>query len=258
MFIPLTPDVTQGFRWTAFDGYTFAEAYRTAPVVAAEIHQIGACGPIVFEATDTVPQPAVLLTLGAASLIRAGQWTGTYVPCSLRMHPFGATSNSEAVLYDPDSLCLSNPDGMRAVDQTGAVTEDFRRIKSFVGAFHRFARHTERACRMLAKAELFIPARDLSALDHEACEGLFVIDRARLAKLPQTWLAPLHSTGALEIAYAHLTSLGTLANLRRTFVRRDGQAEADKGQGAAADNFLSAMGAAYGSEAETDLLLDLS
>ncbi|MCT4559231.1 MAG: SapC family protein [Pelagimonas sp.] len=252
-FIPVTSQAHGQLCWQRFTSYAYARRYRTAPVVLPEIHQVANVAPVLFSQSESTPAQAVMvlhLDQTYSLISEDGQWRGTYVPGSLRIHPFGiGSSNDEradALCLDPQSPCLGNLGaGTRLFDPAGGVTKEFETVIDFAQTYRRFHLRTQQACGMLRKAELLIPASRLAAFDRPGCEDLYVIDREALGQITPKWQSMLFQTGALELAYAHMTSLGRLAALRHM--------QSDAPQPAAAapveDNgFLQAMSEAYGAD----------
>ena len=101
--------------WRRFSNYQFAAKEALAPIVLAEVVQVGSWMPIVFieEAGRYVlmammsPMPGHNLFVGPD-----GEWLGGYAPSSLRTHPFRLVrreGSEQMTLYiDEDSGVIRN------------------------------------------------------------------------------------------------------------------------------------------------------
>lgn len=243
--------------------YGFAKTYRAVPILLEEIHRVAATMPILFERTGASIAPVALLAFsadeGAHVWAGRGVWLANYIPCYLRLYPFAPPVADEALRFDPQSpLIHDTTTHTRFFDvETGGPSAALQKRIDAAAAFVESRGRTQKAMTAIEKANLLQPARTLPPFDSPRFDAFMAIDTKRLRSLPVHRLGALYQTAGIELAYGHVTSLQTLAGLKRIsrVVHSSTAPIMPRGSTAQDDDFLDAMALAYDNAAHDDLPL---
>ena len=216
--VPINPSDFCDKAWRKPTGYSFAANQAVAPLVAAEFPKAASAIPIAFiEQEERFIPVAVLSPLPGRNLFvgPAGQWLGTYVPASLRSHPFllarGTAPEEVALCIEQDSELIvpaGDPNAAPFFGPDGRPSEPTAAVLSFLSALERNREATTLAIGALAEAGIIQPWLLNVAVDDEQREvkGLFKIDEAALNALSDEAFILLRRSGALPLAYLQLVS----------------------------------------------------
>lgn len=204
-------------------GYSAAATAAVVPLVAAELPRAALAMPIAFVGQGGRFRLVALLSLQPGQSLYVGpdgRWLGAYVPAALRGHPF-ALLRQEATAQS--ILCVDETSGL-VVDAGTPGAEPFfaegegpaealRQVLDFLGKVEANRAVSERAVDALAAAEVIVPWElgvETPAGRHNVA-GLHRIDEVRLNTLGDEIFLELRTSGALNIAYAQLLSMGQLS-----------------------------------------------
>jgi len=148
-----------------------------------------------------------------------GRWLGRYVPAQFRGYPF-ATGRTEdgraALLVDEGSPWLSEDEGSPLFGEDGEPSETTSRIGGFLAQAAQQLAAVDAACDALHRHGLIVPWQvKTQREDGSPAEitGLHRVDEDSLRQAPESAIAELQRTGALQIAYAQIFSMPLMARL---------------------------------------------
>ncbi len=233
--VPLNRDVHANLRIRS-DGFGFAAATNSVPLLAGELIEAAASFPLFFaEIGQAETFPIALLGLRAGQNLFvdvAGGWeAGMHVPAFVRRYPF-VLSTDHTVCIDPDFAGFSADEGEALFTATGENTPQLDHALTFLRGFQDEVERTKAFVGELQALDLLKPI----ALNVEpdggsayGIEGLFAVDADKLAALSDEAVLGLFRSGALARIHAHLASLGALDALFRRSQGRAATAGAAQG-----------------------------
>jgi hypothetical protein len=209
----------------------FSLALHAVPLGASEFGVAMRDYAIVFlrRTHDGVLQPMAILGMREGEnlyVMPDGRWDRrTYIPAYIRRYPFhvDAGPSGRSIWVDPQALV--EPDaaaaqGERLFDDAGAPLQHWtvfeRLLNEYEDELARAHALGERLYRAGALAPFSLHA-DLSSGFSLSLDGMYRVDRDKLAALDAGALRELIATGAMESVYAHLLSQ---ENFRRLLTRR--------------------------------------
>jgi hypothetical protein len=216
------------------DGFGFARALNSVPLVGGEFAAAARDYPIVFAGTDTTSlMPAALLGLFRDDnlFVQAdGSWAEqTYVPAFLRRYPFvvageGDDTRDFMVCID-EAFADAAVDGasVRLFDEHGGDSPALQQAVSFLAEYQNEVLRTRAFMAELVEHQLLIPRTvkvERPASEPHTLHGFHVVDEQKLHKLRGKALEKLERQGSLALIYAHLWSL---TNVQRLTSRLDGR-----------------------------------
>jgi len=209
------------------------QALHLIPVVLSEFSNLAVQYPIVFTKNGDTGQFICASMLGFSHsenlFWQDGEWQGLYLPLQIQRQPFfvgdltssknGNESNTEQVVcvdFDSPTVCTDN----NSVDQgealftvTGEETEFFTEAKSRLAKLLQGEVANQEFINKVTELELLQPLTlEITFVNQETTQlnGLYTIDREKLAQLSSATIFELHQSGFLEAIYIMLTSLGQL------------------------------------------------
>ena len=208
-------------RWLRYDGYGFAAGRNLIGVAAAELSRAAISLPLTFVQQGKNWSMCTLLGLAPGQNLYVGtdgQWLASYIPATLRAHPFhlGWEGTNATLSLDEDSgLLVADGSGESIFDEAGALSEPVAQVWSFLSATAQSLLALEAACRVLAEAGVIVPwpITVQGADGAHTVSGLHQIDEAALNGLDDEAFGRLRRAGVLGVAYAQLLSMGNLADL---------------------------------------------
>jgi hypothetical protein len=236
-------------RWRRYKDYSFASGHMLVPLAAAELPKAAVGFPIVFARGESGYMPFALVGVKAGANLFVGprgEWLGRYIPASLRSQPFvlGRDQAGRFVLcVDAHSPLINDSEGERFFDQNGEPSEACRQVMEFMQVIEQGRAAAHVACEALARHNCFAPLAvpvKIPGSPDQRFEGLFQVNEAALAALPDEAFLELRKTGGLLLAYAHLLSLQNMAALGQLAARR-AQEEAKQAAAGAAMPDLSLL-----------------
>ncbi|MDO9708711.1 SapC family protein [Paracraurococcus lichenis] len=221
---PLTPERHGALR-VRDAGYAFAAAANAVPLAADEFPAAARTLPIVFGAqAPHLPVALTGLAAGSNLYVQAdGTWRpGAYIPAYLRRMPFflvrAAPGSEQLVLcLDTRAPQVSGTEGEPLFTEEGKPTPQLEQALAFTRMVEEGILRTRAITEGLNGLGL-LKAAQVEVPHHGKplrIDGFFAVDRSALMALPAGQLAELRDKGWLEVVYAHLFSLGSLADLAR-------------------------------------------
>ena len=212
----ITPEQFADKAWSR-GGFAFAQEDHLIPVVLAELPRLVPVMPLVFVPLGEGYQVVGLTSLQPGTNLYVspdGQWLVDYVPAALRIYPFGlakaAGREGDLVCFDTESGRLVQAgQGEAFYDAAGEPTQTVKDIIALLAQLGANRIATQTAVDALHAAGIIQPWK-LAIKDGERTanvEGLFFIDEARFAALPDDVFLSLRAAGALSLVYTHLLSL---------------------------------------------------
>jgi hypothetical protein len=201
---------------------SFGLGTHLLPAVVDEFASAARELPIVFLPEGDQISPVFLLGLRSGHngfITPEGLWTASYIPAYLRRYPFilGEVEGRDPVLCFDDSFGgINQSDGQALFKDDGAATPFLESTMQFAANFREAGQRTAEFVRKLKDLDLF-KAVTMDVKNPKAGQatihGLLVVDEEKLRGLPADVIVDLHKLGILPAVYAHLLSLGGIANL---------------------------------------------
>lgn len=216
-FTPLSFERHGAKFWRRFKSYGFASKTQLAPLAAAELLKAVHALPICFCCKGTRFFLAGLLSPVPDDnyfVAPDGKWAGGYVPACFRGHPF-----SLSLVQGQTTLCVDDASGLITDTEGEPFFTDDEQISAPVAQVLKFLQTVAQnraitqqgvdalaAARVLAKwpVKVSVKGEDVQV------SGIYRIDEAKLANLPDDLFLGLRKTVALAIAYAQLFSMGNI------------------------------------------------
>jgi hypothetical protein len=205
----------------------FAAKQTLIPLCATEIARFCHELPVVFVADGQDITLAALAGLGLNRNILidgAGKWHGAHVPALWRRGPFrlaniaGGEAGRMALCLDDSSEQLSETEGQRLFDESGAPTQLVTEASSLLSKLEADLRRTRELCKRLDELGLLVPwDLDIAQPDGTKTQlkGLLRVDELKIGALTGDDLVALRNIGGLAAIYAHLLSQSKIAVLAR-------------------------------------------
>lgn len=214
--VALDRNIHQGIRINNLN-CLFASACQTAILAVSELNQATKEFPVVFvKENDHYLATAILGLQQNQNLFvdDIGKWTARYTPAFIRRFPFvPAIGQNEdelmTVCIDEASACV-NPEIGEPLFVDGKNSEFLEKNIQFLQDYKTQTDIALSLVKQLADADLLSEkTANFKLVDGETFNltGFLTVDAEKLSKLPQETVFALFQTGALHLAYLHLTSL---------------------------------------------------
>ncbi len=200
----------------------FAAGNQAVPLVAAEFPEAALEYPIVFAQGNDGQWLALAVTglvAGQNAFVNAqGQWTGRYVPASVRRYPFIlAESGPEQLSLAADLAAPQlGKDGEALFDDKGEPTPLVRQVLQLLTDFQAQAKATDTLARALNDAGLLMQQNLQVRLGdgrNAVVDGVWIVDEAKLRALADDKVLAWFKSGELAAVHAHMLSLRNLVPL---------------------------------------------
>ncbi|MBK9160725.1 MAG: SapC family protein [Nitrosomonadales bacterium] len=226
--------------------FSFASDTTAVLIAGVEFAEAGREYPIVFiRGADQQMRPVALLGVRNGENLfvdEQGKWDARYIPAFVRRYPFVMAEGGEAgrlvVCIDESCPALNVEHGELLINAEGKLEPRMNEVMQFLQNFQQEFTRTELLVKQLDELGLFVQqgARfDTAAGETFQLNDFYLIDEAKFGQLADDQLPPLFRSGALGLAYLHLSSLG---NMRKLLDRIVGRAAAQKQAAPAADTPL--------------------
>lgn len=208
-------------RFTPQKDLRFTQAINSVPVNGIEFFAASRELPVLFSLDKNGQYfPVALLSLGNNGhhlLTEKGTWMAdVYLPAFLRRYPFIISSKGGVCIDSKAPHFASKETGELLLEETGEYSPA---LKSAITFLHRFEKQNQDTREYMAacqEAGLLKPCsfgirqgkNKVVRLD-----GLFIIDEAKLARLPEDKIVQWHNKGWLAWSYAQIHSMGSLQRL---------------------------------------------
>ena len=217
-------------RVIAARGAAYGDAVMHAVTFPAELRNVQACYPIVFQKTaDGSFQPLALFgfTPGQNLFLDGERWDAPYIPLAIERQPFLiGRSNEELVMHvDLDSPRIGTDTGEPLFLPHGGTSEFLERMNSVLRALHEGLQATPAFIDALLAHDLlesFVLDIQLDDGSEHRLAGFYTINEERLRALDGAALERLHRQGHLEPVYMAVASLAHLRDLIDRVNRRHG------------------------------------
>lgn len=222
--VPLDKSRHRDVSIAPINDLTFAAGTNSLVLLATEFSKACREYPIVFIADQGNYFPVAILGLRDGQNLfvsEKGNWRASYVPAYVRRYPFipalkeGANEYIVCVdeLYDGFNR---EGRGERLFLDDGGMSKMLERSVSFLQEFQIQHQRTVDFCTVMFELGLMEPMRaDVVIRSGEklALEGFHVLNQKKMAELKDEEIITLYRHGHLELAYAHLISLGNFERL---------------------------------------------
>lgn len=223
----LNPDRHGHLRLAEAPDYRFAAGEVAAPVVSGEMWQIAREYIMVFPGSNAGLPLAILGTqAGVNAYLRDGTppWWGRYVPAHLRRYPFVAAAKpgdedkplagrSFTVMIDTSAPQLGTASGQPLFDEDGTPSRLLKDVQQVLANLQKDMEITQGLVTQLDEAGVLTDqALTITPAQGEpvGLKGFRVVDQQKLRHLPPETLRDLLANGAMDLAFAHIASLGNL------------------------------------------------
>lgn len=218
-------------RVIAARGAAYGDAVMYAVTFPAELRNVQACYPIVFQKTaDGSFQPLALFgfTPGQNLFLDDERWDAPYVPLAIERQPFLiGRSDEELVMHvDLDSPRIGTDTGEPLFLPHGGTSEFLERMNSVLRALHEGLQATPAFIDALLAHDLlesFVLDIQLDDGSEHRLAGFYTINEERLRALDGAALERLHRQGYLEPVFMAVASLAHLRDLIDRVNRRHGR-----------------------------------
>jgi hypothetical protein len=206
------------------DNFLFTANAPLLPLLTAEFAPIAREYPIVFMNDEGTIIPVALTGMPQGKnlfLNEKGLWDARYVPAYVRRYPFVFVETAPeqfTVCIDSTSSLLNEKEGTPLFESNGEPSAGLQATIKRLGEYQRVMGLTRAFMQRLADAKLLMEANakaDLPDGRSFVWRGFWVVDETRFRDLPEATLKDWFASGELGLIYAHLLSLGNLAELLR-------------------------------------------
>ena len=229
--VPVSYEAHADLCVDASAGHAFSANTNFVPLAGVEFEVSAWHYPIVFVGQGDKRVAAAILGYRDHENLYVdedGKWHCEYVPSYVRRYPFILANVTEQQTF---TLCLDpNFDGCNEDDKGerlfllgGARSPYLERTLKFVQQYHTELQVTDQFSQQLASLGLLEPMQAQIALDSGeklSLTGFDTVSRDRLAELSGEQLKQLSASGALELIYMHLFSLGNFGPMMDRYVAR--------------------------------------
>jgi len=269
--IPIHPATLQGKGWRTPPDLSFLNDIGTVPVTLTEVTRLAAHVPILFRKTGHRVEPLAIYRLfegQAHSFLEAdNRLRRTARPLAAALYPFVALPGKA-----PGELCLgfdrgADPQNSLLIPEweddarafftpEGKPDPTIFRVSKALAKLQTALAQARKAAEMLDQAGCLVPVK---AEDQGRIRPDFwSVHRPTLDALRGDTLTDLQHTGALALAYAHLTSLEPLRALLAAGIGKPGQpatptTSQSSGEDAEMEGFLAVLAQDLGEDGFDEL-----
>ena len=212
-------------------GAGYGDAVMHAVTFPAELRNVQACYPIVFQKTaDGGFQPLALFgfTPGQNLFLDGERWDAPYIPLAIERQPFliGREGEELAMHVDLDSPRIGTDCGEALFLPHGGTSAFLERMNSVLRALHEGLQATLAFIDALLAHDLlesFVLDIQLDDGSEHRLAGFYTINEERLRALDGAALERLHRQGYLEPVFMAVASLAHLRDLIDRVNRRHGR-----------------------------------
>lgn len=219
-------------RFRQPDNFAFAAEATMIPLLSAEFAPAAREYPIAFVMDkDNVVVPVALTGMPQGKNLfvePGGRWDARYIPAYVRRVPFAFVETSAdkfTVCIDPTSKWLSETEGTPLFQESGEASPALDDIVKRLGEYQRVTAFTRQFMQRLADAKLLMEANakaDFPDGKSMTWRGFWIVDENKFRELPEARVKEWFVSGELGLLYAHLLSLGNLAELLGRYQRATG------------------------------------
>jgi hypothetical protein len=221
--VVLDRNIHQQLRIADDRDFSFARSCQSAILAAVELSQAIKEFPVVFIKENDGYLPAAVFGLQQNQNLfvdETGKWAARYTPAFIRRYPFVlALGQNED---DPMTVCIDEASAWVNREKGQPLFVDGKNSPQLESAILLLEDYkvqmdaTLALVKQLSDAELFSEkTAEFKLNDGQAfsLSGFFTLDMEKLSKLPPQTIYNLLQSGALHIAYLHLSSLDNWGRL---------------------------------------------
>ncbi|MBU1424284.1 MAG: SapC family protein [Gammaproteobacteria bacterium] len=215
--VALDRNLHQEIRIADDRNFSFARSCQSAILAAIEMSQAIKEFPVVFIKENDSYLPAAIFGLQQSQNLfvdEAGEWTARYTPAFIRRYPFvpalGQKEDDPMTVFIDEASAWFNRDKGQPLFIDGKNSPLLDSAIQLLEDYKTQMDGTLALVKQLADAGLFSEKTAGFKLDDGqsfSLGGFFTLDTEKLAKLPAQTIYNLLQSGALHIAYLHLSSL---------------------------------------------------
>lgn len=215
--VPLDRNIHQEVRIADDRDFSFARSCQSAILAAVELSQAIKEFPVVFVRENDRYLPTAIFGLQQNQNLfvdETGKWTARYIPAFIRRYPFVPALGQKE--DDPMTVCIDEASAWINRQKGQPLFIDGKNSPLLDSAIHLLEDYkvqmdaTLALVKQLADADLFSEKTAQFKLNNGQSfdlNGFATLDMEKLAKLPAQTIYNLLQSGALHIAYLHLSSL---------------------------------------------------
>lgn len=226
--VALTSSAHKGLKIKEIGTADHISRNHFAKIYTPEFAKAGTDYPIIFvkdpDANMFFAAGMWGLEPGENLFVENSRWTGGYYPASVRCYPFAVSpdpQNKDRLfigIYEEADV-INKDEGNLIFNDDGTETKWMQDVKEFLVRVFQQEEMTRQFVDKLNSMELLSPQtlsikNAQTGKNHEV-SGFYVVDREKLANLPDDKYMELRKNGALEVIYQHLMSLESLDKLLR-------------------------------------------
>ena len=199
-----------------------------AKIYTPEFSKAGVDYPVIFvkdpDSSNFFAAGMWGLEPGENLFVEDGIWQGGYFPASVRCFPFAVQADPEDKdrlligIYE-DASIVSKEEGNLIFNEDGIETEWMDNVKEFLVRVFQQEEMTKVFVKSLNDLDLLVnqtlTISDAKTDKKQEVSGFYVVDKEKLANLPDDKLLELRKSGALEVIHCHIMSLESLDKLLR-------------------------------------------
>ncbi|MEO0145051.1 MAG: SapC family protein [candidate division WOR-3 bacterium] len=220
-FVVISKDIHKEKYWRKPENLKYFENQTVFPILITEIGRAVNSFPLSFiKHEDNYIFVAILGLVPGENLFlsKDGKWMGNYIPALMRAYPFRLIKGKEermVLAIDNDFITEKKEDVPFFEGEN--LSKHTEEILRFLTEIERARILTVNACKILSKLELIEPWNLIIKTNNgdRKVEGLFKINEQKLLSLSDEEFLSLRKTGALQLAYGQLFSMGNLYILGR-------------------------------------------
>ncbi len=213
--VALDRNVHQEIRINGDRNFFFASACQSAILAAIEMNHASKEFPVVFIKENDSYLPTAIFGLQQNQNLfvdESGQWTARYTPAFIRRYPFVPAMGQEdtmTICIDEAAECVNRDHGEHLFFD-GRNSALLERTIQFLQEYKAQTDTTIALVKQLADAGLLTEKTANFQLNDGqtfSLSGFFMVDTEKLSKLPPETTYSMFQSGALHVAYLHLSSL---------------------------------------------------
>ena len=218
--VALDRNVHLNIRINSENDFSFASSCHAAIIAAVEMNQAIKDFPVVFIKENDKFLPMAIFGLNPNQNLfvdESGQWSARYTPAFIRRYPFVpaiAQENDEQMTICIDEAAKSvNHEHGEYLFVDGKNSEFLDKTINFLQEYKTQTDASIELVKQLAEAGLLVEQKASFKFNNNQSfdlAGFFTVDTAKLSALTPETSYSLFQSGALHIAYLHLSSLDNL------------------------------------------------
>lgn len=219
---PLDNNTHKDLRLDTTKIYEHSVDHHATYLQAQEFGFASATYPIAFVKNQDNNQFKPIVMLGLEKnenlFLEDGKWLATYIPGSIRRHPFYMIPRNEeltdwAVCIDENSSALGTEVGDKLFNDDGSPSKITQAVQKFLAEMVEMDHVTNAFCKFLDDNELLKVGNVNDASDKPLVAGVYFVDEERLDNLSDEKMVEVKKRGFLTPIYAHLSSLNKINEL---------------------------------------------